>query len=68
MISHKKKFGIYHWDTFDNKTILVDEANTEDEAVEKIKKKYTERISKDGADQVDIVDRDGNIIFKYKVK
>jgi hypothetical protein len=28
MISHTKKFGIYHWDTFDNETLLIDEADT----------------------------------------
>ena len=28
MITHKKEFGIYHWDIFDNETILVGEADT----------------------------------------
>ena len=26
--SHKLKFGVYHWDTFDNETTLLDEFDT----------------------------------------
>jgi hypothetical protein len=68
MISHKKEFGIYHWDTFDNVTILIDEADTLDEALDKVKDKYEDRINpKHGADQVDIVDQNGDIVKKFKV-
>jgi len=67
MINHKKNFGIYHWDTFDNETFLVSEADTLDEAKQKVKDRYGDRISSHGADQVDIVDSDGNVIEKYPV-
>ena len=68
MISHTKKYGIYHWDTFDNVTILIDEANTLKEARKKVRKKYKGRINtKHGADQVDIVDQSGTIKEKFKV-
>ena len=67
MISHKKEFGIYHWDTFDNVTLLIDEADTLDEAKDKVKKKYGDRIRPTGADQVDIVDQKGAIKEKYNV-
>jgi hypothetical protein len=66
-IQHKKEFGVYHWDTFDNETILIDEADTLNEAREKVQKKYKNRISASGADQVDIVDRAGNIVEKFSV-
>ena len=28
MISHKKEFGVYHWDTFDNVTLLIKDCKT----------------------------------------
>lgn len=67
MITHKKEFGIYHWDTFDNETFLVDEANTLDEAKKKVADKYKGRIKKTGMDKVDIVDLKGNIVESYFV-
>lgn len=66
-ISHTKPFGIYHWDTFDNETFLVDEADTLAEAEKKVAKQYEGRIRSTGADQVDIVDKQGNIVRKYPV-
>ena len=68
MKKHKKAFGIYHWDTFDNETFLVDEADSLNEAQKKVLDKYGSRISASGSDQVDIVDQKGNIVAKYKVK
>ena len=38
MITHTKEFGIYHWDTFDNETFLVGEADTISEAEERVMK------------------------------
>jgi hypothetical protein len=67
MISHQKKIGIYHWDTFDNETGLVDEADTFEEAEKKVEERYGERLRPTGADQVDIVDKKGNIVKKYSV-
>lgn len=67
MITHKKKLGIYHWDTFDNETILIDEADDLAEAEQKINERYKGRISPNGADQVDVVDQNGNVLRKYKV-
>lgn len=67
MILHKKAFGIYHWDTFDDETILVDEKDTLAEAKEFIKHKYEGRISKQGADKVEIVDLQGNIVKGFWV-
>ena len=67
MIEHTKELGIYHWDTFDNETLLVDEADTLNEAVEKVETRYKGRIRDDGADQVDIVNSKGDIVRKFKV-
>lgn len=67
MVTHKKEFGIYHWDTFDNETILVDEADTLEAAKKKVAAKYEGRIKKTGADKVEIVDLKGNIIESYSV-
>ena len=67
-IQHKKAFGVYHWDTFDNETILIGEAATLEAAKKIVQKRYAGRIGSDGADQVDIVDRDGNIVEKVSVR
>lgn len=66
-ISHKKKFGVYHWDTFDNETFLLKDFNTLEEAEKYVKERYGTRINNNGADQVDIVDSLGNIVKKYSV-
>lgn len=65
MILHKKEFGIYHWDTFDNETILIDEKDTLDEAKEFVQNKYGKRISKQGADKVEIVNLRGTVVEGY---
>lgn len=67
-ILHKKAFGVYHWDTFDNETILIAERATLKAAQKFVQKRYAGRIGSDGADQVDIVDRDGNIVHKVSVR
>lgn len=66
-IKHKKEFGIYHWDTFDNVTLLIDEADTEAEARAMVENKYGKRISCHGADRVNIVDSSGAIIEDYSI-
>ena len=66
-IQHKKNFGVYHWDTFDNTTFLVGEADTRVKAEKIVRKRYGNRISGNGADQVDIVDKKGNIVEKFHV-
>ncbi len=66
-IQHSKAFGIYHWDTFDNETFLVAEANTLEDAEAKVKEKYGDRIRSSGADKVDIVDNKGNIVRQFSV-
>jgi len=67
MINHSKNFGIYHWDTFDNETFLIDEADTLEQAITKVEEKYGDRISSSGADQVDVVNQDGDIVRKFSV-
>lgn len=67
MIKHKKQFGVYHWDTFDNRTFLQHEADTIDECNSFITKHYNTRLRDSGADRVEIVDDKGNIVEKYNV-
>lgn len=67
MIQHEKKFGVYHWDTFDNETILVKDFDTLTEAQNYVSMQYKGRIVPHGADQVDIVDDKGNVVRSYKV-
>lgn len=68
MITHNtKEFGIYHWDMFDNITLLVGEADTITEAVKFIKDKYGKRVRLDGADRVEVVDSNGNILRRFNV-
>lgn len=67
-IKHTKEFGIYHWDTFDNTTFLVDEADTLPQAKQKVIDKYGGSISYEGADRVDIVNKNGRVIETYSIK
>lgn len=67
MKRHTKQYGVYHWDTFDNETLLVGEADTLEEAEKLVTDRYRDRIRPSGADQVDIVDARGNIVRKYSV-
>ena len=67
-IQHTKKFGIYHWDTFDNVNLLIDETDNFKTAKEKVEKKYKGRIANNGADQVDIVDSTGKVVQSFKVR
>ena len=62
-----KAFKIYHWDTFDNETILIDQCDTKKEAEKKVFEKYAGRIGLAGADKVEIVDRQGNIVKSFPV-
>ena len=67
MVSHSKEFGVYHWDTFDNHTLLIEEADTLKEAQDFVKDHYGDRIRSNGVDQVDIVNQAGTIVDKYQV-
>lgn len=67
MIEHKKKFGVYHWDTFDNVTLLVHEFNTKEKAEDWIREHYKGRIGSHGADRVDIVDLQGDVVSAFSV-
>lgn len=70
MITHKKPYGIYHWDTFETTgedILLVDEADTVEEAEAKVKRLYGNRISNHGADRVEIVDQQGEIVQSYLI-
>jgi hypothetical protein len=67
---HIKAFGVYYWDTFeegDDSTFLLHETDTLNEAKEYVQKKYKDRISPSGADQIDIVNKDGDIVEKFSI-
>lgn len=66
-ISHKKKYGIYHWDTFDNETLLIGQKDSLPDAEKYVTKKYGDRIKPSGADVVEIVDKKGNVIRRYSI-
>jgi hypothetical protein len=63
-----KAFGIYHWDTFDNETILIGEADTLVEAQQFVQERYKGRLGSDGADRVDIVDQLGEVVDHYSTR
>jgi hypothetical protein len=69
MIKHKKEFGVYHWDTFDNETFLVDEFDTFDQAKHfVVEDRYKGRTGSQGADKVDIVNSKGDIVEQFSVR
>ena len=55
MIEHKKQYGVYHWDTFDNETLLMKDVSSLEEAKKFVNEHYKGRISGNGADVVEIV-------------
>lgn len=59
-------YEIYHWDTFDNSTVLIGECQTFQEALCCVRRRYGDRLKANGADQVDIVDVNGNIVWCHK--
>jgi len=68
-IKHTKKFGIYHWDTFElpgRDTFLIGEADTLEEAEVFAHKHYGDRLHR-GADRVEIVNSSGDIVRQYSV-
>ena len=67
MKRHKKAFGIYHWDTFDNEVILIAQADTLEQADEKVSARYGKRINASGADLVEVVDGQGNVVLRFSV-
>jgi len=54
----KKRFIVNHWDTFDNEDFTVGEADTREEADAIVEKEYAGRLHQDGADVVQIYDRE----------
>jgi len=66
-VQHTKAFGIYHWDTFDNVTLLVEESDSLPEAEAIVATKYGGRIGPHGADRVDVVNQAGTVVAQYTV-
>lgn len=65
--SHQKEFGIYHGDAFNNTTLLIDEADSQEEAEAMVDRLYEGRTDPDGADQVNIIDKAGSVTKEYTV-
>ncbi len=77
LVEHKKEFGVYHWDTFDNETFLITknwdtgeqaDFDTLEEAEKFVKEHYGDRLNPNGADQVDIVNKKGDIVKHFKTR
>lgn len=66
-LSHTKKYGVYHWDTFDNETCLLWETDLFADANDYVQKHYKGRIRADGADRVEIVNDCGSIVAHFWV-
>lgn len=67
-IEHKKEFGIYHWDTFDNETFLKHEEDTAKSCEHWIIDNYGDSLHGDGADRVEIINQKGEIVKKWNVR
>lgn len=67
-IKHTKKYGVYHWDTFDNATLLLFESDDMEECRLWTINYYGDRLDKAGADYVDLVDDKRNIVKQSRVK
>jgi len=68
MKKHTKCFGVYHWDTFDNETMLIAEFDGFNETMDWIHKHYGTRLHPVGADRVDVVNQEGTVIRSMSVR
>jgi hypothetical protein len=65
-LKHKKGFGVYLWDTFDNETLLLKGGfKTAEAALTWARNGHPE--NPNGADKIDIVDSGGNIVRQYSI-
>jgi hypothetical protein len=65
-----ERYEIYHWDTFEpegSNTILVGKAKTLEAAEQIVQEKYKDKINPNGADRVDIVDFQGNVVRQFQI-
>jgi len=67
VISRTKEFGVYHWDTFDDETLLIYQSDSLEDAKRFVFERYRGRIGGNGADQVDIVNSRGDVLKTYLV-
>lgn len=67
VLKHEKPYGIYLWDTFDNSTILIDEADSIEEAEDIAHNSYGDSMNLHGADRIEVVDLKGNIILWWNI-
>lgn len=62
-----KDYGIFYWDTFDNETFWIAEADTLKQADKWIRANY--EVADNGGDRVEIVLKlSGDIVKRYNVK
>ncbi|MHA2428275.1 MAG: hypothetical protein ACXADB_09655 [Candidatus Hermodarchaeia archaeon] len=66
-LEHEKDYGVYHWDTFDDTTLFMGEGDTVADCCLLILNKYSSRIVGNGADRVEIVDQEGNIVVRFNI-
>lgn len=65
-LKHKKGFGVYLWDTFDNETIFLKGGfKTADAALMWAKKDHP--YNPTGADKIDIVSAKGVVVNQYTI-
>jgi hypothetical protein len=64
----RENYRVFYWDTFDNETIKIGEADLLGDAIAIVQEKYGDRIHPQGADQVDIVNWNGEVVGKYKIR
>ena len=68
LLDHEKEFGVYHWDTFDDTTFLIGQYDRLPEAIKDVKVRYKGRLRADGADQVQIVNKEGEVVKTFNVR
>ena len=61
------EFAICHWDTFDNETCTIGGAATLEEAIAFVEERYGDRLRNSGADIVEIVNREGQVMRSWRV-
>ena len=72
-MTHTKEFGVYYWDTFSCEGGLWGEKDTLEEAIQFAHEEFGDKIAIKGphhalADQIDIVNSNGDIVKFFMLK
>lgn len=68
LTEHKdKEYGVYHWDTTSNTTMLIAQEDTLYEAQEFIAARYGDRLDSRGVNRAQVATRAGDVVYSTSI-